>query len=560
MNTDSIASEEERRKELQAKLGVMATEQQERMARYRAEQMKLPYISLSIFPINVDILEIVPKSEAANANAVLFYKQGNDIRVGAVNPHAEEVAGVLDRLQTRFGHKPQLYVISHRSLQAALSRYRKEAITERGAEDEIRVTESELSQFEEVLVDMETVGKRIASMPPTEILNAMVVGAVKMNASDIHIEPQEKQARLRFRVDGVLQDITEFDRQGWALVLSRVKVLTNLKLNVRDTPQDGSFVLRIGAETFDIRVSILPGGSGENIVMRLLDRKAEVASMESLGMKERDFSLVRTELKRSNGMVLVTGPTGSGKTTTLASFVQVVNHPEIKIITLENPIEYRLPGVEQIEINPSKGLTFASGLRSILRQDPDMILLGEMRDAETAETAVHAALTGHLVFSTLHTNDAAGAVPRLVDMGINPSVLAPSLNVVIAQRLVRIVCAKCSEQYAPDSALRERILDAMQGVRADIFNPADVKNPGLMLVKAKGCKACGNTGYKGRTGVFEIFTVQGEMEGLVLEGADRQRIQEVALRQGMTTIAQDGYLKVLSRITTIEEVERVSSE
>ena len=277
-------------------------------------------------------------------------------------------------------------------------------------------------------------------------------------------------------------------------------------------------------------------------------------------MKPRDEALVRRELKRSNGMILVTGPTGSGKTTTLASFLREVNNTDMKIITLEDPIEYRIPGIEQTQVDEAAGYTFAKGLRSILRQDPDMIMVGEMRDAETAETAVHAALTGHLVFSTLHTNNAAGAVPRLVDMGIKPFVLAPAINLIIAQRLVRVVCKDCAESYIPNAALKEQILEIMRGVSPQVFTPAMLQKPGLVFYKAKGCEKCAQTGYRGRVGVFEIFSVEGAMEQLVLNAADGTQIEAEALKQGMTTVAQDAYIKVIEGMTTLEEVERVSEE
>lgn len=553
-------SESELQKELSAKLNVMAAEQQERLAEYRAEHMQMPYINLSMFPIDPDVLEIVPKPDAEAAAAILFYKKGKDIRIGAINPNGKKVKELATKLEEEFGHVPQLYVISHRSFRVALSRYRRQRAEQWVPQGEIRIGQGEVSEFKKTLADLDELGKRIASLPPSEILKALVVGAVKVDASDIHVEPKEKEARLRYRIDGVLQDITTFDRQGWALILSRVKVLANLKINIHDIPQDGSFVLRIAEETYDMRLSILPGDHGENIVMRLLNRKAEAADLPDLGMKEHDLEVVKEELKRVNGMVLVTGPTGSGKTTTIASFLKDVNRPESKIITLEDPIEYRIPGIEQTEVDYDSGYTFAVGLRSILRQDPDVIMVGEMRDIETAETAVNASLSGHLVFSTLHTNNAAGAVPRMVEMGIQPFVLGPALNMIIAQRLVRRVCKHCAEEYTPDAKLREQILDAMQGLRPDIFDVSVIKDPNLTFLRPKKCSQCNNMGYKGRVGVFEIFTVHGEMEGLVLKGANQAQIQELALKQGMTTIAQDSYIKVIERLTTVEEVERISEE
>lgn len=563
------SNEEDRKQELATKLGVVSREQEERMAQQRAGQLGLPYVSLVTFPIDADVLEIVPKAQAQAAGAVLFYRQGKDVRLGAVNPATAAAKEVAAHLRQRYNTKPQVYVISRRSLLASLARYRREREAEKVPEQELRVEQESLVEYRKTIKKLEELGQHITALPPTEVLNAIVTGAVEMGASDVHVEPGEKQARLRYRIDGVLQDITAFARDGWALLLSRVKVLSKLKLNIHETPQDGSFVLKIdptslelrgASAVYDVRVSILPGVHGENIVMRILSRTAQLTKMTELGMKQRDYDLVLRELKRPDGMILVTGPTGSGKTTTLASFVQEINSPDLKIITLEDPIEYRIPGVEQTEVDEAAGYTFAKGLRSILRQDPDVILVGEMRDIETAETAVNAALTGHLVFSTLHTNDAPGAIPRLVSMGVKPFVLAPALNVVIAQRLVRKVCPECGEEYIPSAQVRERIDSVMQGVGRAVFDPKVLQDPKLKFLRAKGCAACGQTGYKGRTGVFEIYAVEGKLEQLVLQAADGQTILEEALKQGMTTIAQDGYLKVIEKITTMEEVERITAE
>ncbi len=557
---DPVISEGEREKELSAKLATFSQGQEERLASVKAEQLGLPYINLVVFPIDSDVLERISKQDASRAQVALFYKQGADIRVGAVDPQSPGAQEIAKQVEEKMGYAPHMYVVSNRSIDAALARYRRDAALDTAPQDELKIGQKEADAFATELKNLHELGLRITSMPPTEILSAIVISAVRLRASDIHVEPKEKEARLRFRIDGVLQDVATFDRQGWALILSRVKVMARLKLNVRDVPQDGSFVLRIGDETYDMRLSTLPGGTGENIVIRLLDRRAEAAEIAALGMKPRDLDVVMRELKRVNGMILITGPTGSGKTTTLASFLREVNNPELKIITLEDPIEYRIPGVEQTQVDADAGYSFAIGLRSILRQDPDMIMVGEMRDVETAETAVHAALTGHLVFSTLHTNDAAGAIPRLVDMGIKPYVLAPSLNLVIAQRLVRVLCPACAQEYEPDETVRARIVEAMKGVREDIFNPKILQDPSLRFARAVGCGSCANTGYRGRLGVFEIFPVQDAMKEQILAGTSSQEIQRLALEEGMTTIAQDGYLKVVDRKTTLEEVERVSQE
>lgn len=560
MPSDPTLTEDERKKDLSVKLKLMSASQEERLVESRAQSLGVPYINLVTFPIDAEVLQMIPKSQAANAGAVLFYRQGKDVRMGAISLMAEGVAEMREYVERTVGSKPEVYLISARSLAATLARYRRESTFEVEQEGELTVAAQAASDAQKTIESLEELGKQITTLKPTEILQSIVTGAVQMDASDVHIEPREKDARLRFRIDGVLQDITTFARDGWSLMLSRVKVLSRLKLNIHDTPQDGSFVLRLPNEDiYDIRVSVLPGGFGETVVMRLLSRKSQVVKISDLGMKERDFELMKKELNKVNGLILVTGPTGSGKTTSLASFIQEVNSPDIKVITLEDPIEYHLTGVQQTQVDASAGFTFAKGLRSILRQDPDMILVGEMRDAETAETAIHAALTGHLVFTTLHTNNAAGAIPRLLNMGIKPHALAPAVNVVIAQRLVRVLCKKCTKKYTPTLQEIEKIEAAMQGVSVEVFDPKVLRTKGFQLYSAHGCDACVG-GYKGRLGVFEIFAATQKIKELIISGADEFTIQDVALAQGMTTISQDGYLKVLDGITTIEEVERISSD
>lgn len=549
------------RQEIEARLKALSLQQEERLARHRAQLFRLPYVSLLTFPVDAEVLLLIPKEEARAAGAVLFYKHGRDVRLGAVNPADERVAALRKSVAKRVGFVPQLYVISRHSQAVALSRYTRSGLETEVPRDELLVSGKRLSGFEESIASLGELGERISSVSPSEILSTIMAGAVKMRASDIHVEPRQDDAQLRYRVDGVLHDIAAFGKDGWRQVLSRIKVLGSLKLNVRNVPQEGSFVLRIDGGVYDIRVSVLPGAFGENIVLRLLNRQEEGAlTMTGLGMKERDFAVVLEELKQSTGMVLTAGPTGSGKTTTIAACIRYINKPELKVISLEDPIEYRLSGVEQTEINEETGYTFAVGLRSILRQDPDVIFVGEMRDAETAETAVHASMTGHLVFSTLHANDAPGVVLRMVDIGIKPYVLAPALNLVIAQRLVRAVCTSCAEAYTPTAQVREHIKVVMAGVARAVFDPKVLDDRKLQFARAKGCAKCGGTGYFGRTGVFELFAVRGELEELILRGAPGTRIREEALRGGMTTIAQDAYLKVLARVTTVEEVQRISEE
>lgn len=543
-----------------AKLAALNIQQEERLARHRAETLRLPYIDLFAFPFEAGLLEIIPKEEAKVAGTVLFYKKGNDLRLGVVNPQVAPFKDLVKRVTERFGFEPQVYIISHHSLKTAIARYQRDEEYVSLATDTISITEEQLNQFEEVLDSFEKLGQRISSVVPTELMSSIMAGAVKMRASDIHVEPRLKEARLRYRIDGVLQDVATFGLDGWKQLLSRVKVISDLKLNVHNVPQEGSFVMHVGETKYDIRVSVLPGGSGEYIVLRLLNRKEGVLSLDNLGMKERDRLVVGEALKESTGLILTAGPTGSGKTTTIVSCLGEVNRPELKIITLEDPIEYRIMGIEQTEIDLDSGYTFAVGLRSILRQDPDIIFVGEMRDNETVETSIHAAMTGHLVFSTIHSNDASGVILRLIGMGVMPYVLAPAIDLIIAQRLVRLVCKECAEEYKVDRKTKEHISDVMDGLSEQVFDRKILNDPNLKFMRPKGCSECGQTGYRGRIGVFEVMLVKGELEEAVLRGENALTIREVAHRQGMTTIRQDAYLKVINKKTSVEEVERISEE
>ena len=546
---------------MEARLAALTAQQEENFMRHRAKMWQLPYINLVAFPMDAAALGAVPKNKARAAGAVLFYKKGNDVRLGVVNPEQEAFHKLREEITEQLGVKPQTHVISQHSLNIALSRYGRGEVSRGAQKDGMTISQESLSEFKEGMQDMRGLGQRIVSMAPTEILTVIVAGAIKMRASDVHIEPRRERVKLRYRIDGVLQDIAEFATEGGKQLLSRVKVLAKLKLNVRGTPQDGSFVLRVDGDRYDVRVSVLPGAFGENIVMRLFSHQEEGSfTLPELGMKQRDLKVVREELKKSTGMVLAAGPTGSGKTTTIVACLREVNSPELKIISLEDPVEYRIAGVEQTEVDDESGYTFAVGLRSILRQDPDVLFVGEMRDTETAETAIHAAMTGHLVFSTIHANDAPGVILRAVDIGVQPYVLAPALNVVIAQRLVRVVCRECGEEYSPTTELREHIARFMAGGGREGFDPAGLGEKDLKFLRAKGCAACGGSGYKGRIGAFEVFAVKGDIEELILQGADSNKIQAAAIKSGMTTIAQDAYLKVIEKITTVEEVERISEE
>jgi type II secretory ATPase GspE/PulE/Tfp pilus assembly ATPase PilB-like protein len=389
----------------------------------------------------------------------------------------------------------------------------------------------------------------------TELLDVILYGAITLDTSDIHIEPQEDEARLRIRLDGILQDVVFFDHQAYNHLVSRLKLLSKLKLNIKDKPQDGRFTIEVKDLLIEIRNSSLPAEYGESIVMRILNPKSLI-SLDDLGLREDLYQTFQKEIDKPNGMIIVTGPTGSGKTTTLYAFLKKIQDPEIKIITIEDPIEYHLTGVSQTQVAPEKGYDFSDGLRSIVRQDPDVILVGEIRDLETAKIALQAALTGHLVLSTLHTNDAAGTIPRLVDLGVDPSSIASGLKMAVAQRLVRKVCKKCSVPAKPTAEELTEIKRSLKDLPKNIKIP-NLENVTIAKPKEKGCEACNFTGYKGRQGLFEAFLVDSEMEKFILTNPPVSSIRDLAIKKGMITMYQSGLIDIISGITTFEEVARV---
>jgi general secretion pathway protein E len=387
-----------------------------------------------------------------------------------------------------------------------------------------------------------------SNAPVIRLVNWMFSQAVRDNASDIHIEPFQHIVKIRQRLDGILYDMLSPPKHVHPALVSRIKIMAKLNIAEKRLPQDGRIELKVANREIDVRVSTLPAAFGERLVMRLLDKSSVLISLSELGMPEDRFKPFSEEIKKANGIILVTGPTGSGKTTTLYAALTSINTTDINIITVEDPIEYRINGIGQVQVNPKIGLTFASGLRSIVRQDPDVILVGEIRDTETAEMAIQSALTGHLVFSTLHTNDSASAITRLRDMGIESFLIASSINSILAQRLVRIICPNCKEEYAPEVEMLSKL-----GLSQEL-----AKN--RKVFRGRGCASCHNTGYRGRCGIFELLLMTKDMKRLVLKTADSNQIKQLAVENGMITLRQDGAMKVLQGITTIEEVLRVAHE
>ena len=389
----------------------------------------------------------------------------------------------------------------------------------------------------------------------TTLLDIILYGTIILNVSDIHIEPQEDEARLRIRLDGILQDVVFFDHDTYHHLLSRLKLLSKLKLNITDKPQDGRFTIEVKDVLIEVRTSSLPAEYGESIVMRILNPKSLI-SLEDLGLRDDLYKTFQKEITKPNGMIIVTGPTGSGKTTTLYAFLKKIQNPEIKIITIEDPIEYHLKGVSQTQVAPEKGYNFSDGLRSIVRQDPDVILVGEIRDLETAKIALQASLTGHLVLSTLHTNDAAGTIPRLVDLGVDASSIASGLKMAVAQRLLRKACKKCSTLVKPSATELSEIKKGLKNLPKEIKIP-DLDKVKIAKIKEGGCPVCNFTGYKGRQGLFEAFLVDSEMEKFILTNPPVSAVRELAVKKGMATMYQAGLIDVALGKTTMNEVIRV---
>ncbi len=425
--------------------------------------------------------------------------------------------------------------------------------------DEVKKDVKNISSFETKI-------KEYITQNITNLLDVILFGAITLDASDIHIEPQEDKSRLRIRLDGVLQDVIFFDEKIYHSLISRLKLLSRLKLNITDKPQDGRFTIEIENPStgsgqgllIEIRTSSLPAEYGESIVMRILNPK-NLIGLDSLGLRKDLYKIFQKEIEKPNGMIIVTGPTGSGKTTTLYAFLMKIQNPEIKIITIEDPIEYHLKGVSQTQVAPEKGYNFSEGLRSIVRQDPDVILVGEIRDLETAKIALQASLTGHLVLSTLHTNDAAGTIPRLVDLGAEPSSIASGLKMTVAQRLVRKVCKKCKSLSKPSANELSEIKKGLKNLPKDINLP-DLDKIQIAKTKEGGCEACNFTGYKGRQGLFEVFLVDSQMEKFILINPPVSSIRELAIKKGMVTMYQSGLIDVVLGDTTLEEVLRVVEE
>lgn len=552
------------------------------IAKAKSEIFGIPFIDLTTISIHESVIAEVSIDSLDKYKAVPFERGQDFVKIAMEDPFDVQATQALQRKYPP-NTKIQVYITTKEGINSILERRVGDMMSTEVTEalEDVDVPVTEISEDPNLFSSTD-----LSSAPVARIVNSMLQYAVTSKASDIHIEPMEKRVRVRFRIHGVMTERLALPKHLNPAIISRVKILSNLKIDERRVPQDGRFPIKIGNTKIDLRVSVMPTIHGEKVVMRLLESETTDITLESTGLRGNAYKIYLDALSVTNGIVLVTGPTGSGKTRTLACSLIKVNDPKVNIISLENPVEIRIPGVTQIQINPDVGLTFATGLRSVLRQDPDVVMVGEIRDEETAQLAVQASLTGHLVLSTLHTNSAPAAIPRLLDMGIEPYLLASTMRCVVAQRLPRRICRDCIEAYpAPPEAVNS-ILETMRGakdfdlipylnrlaasaahleeenghsaIRAPEIGP-DGK-PVIYLYRGKGCDKCGGSGYSGRIGIFEVLDVNEKISRMIMDNVTDANIRDAGVEQGMLTMIQDGCLKILEGITTLEEVLRVSKE
>ncbi|OGH42430.1 MAG: hypothetical protein A3H79_04555 [Candidatus Levybacteria bacterium RIFCSPLOWO2_02_FULL_36_8b] len=529
----------------------LATE--EKIAEAKAKILEIPFVSLNETTFSPVALSFIPRAVAERFSLIpfLYDEKTKSLSIAMSNPVDLDATSFVKQ-KTGLNIKTFAATVSD-LVKAIAEQYRQELTSEVG--QAIKETE-ELTKTK--TVDSSQISQIIKEAPIAKIVSTILEYAVTSRSSDVHIEPQEDRVRVRYRIDGILYDRLTLPKTVQEALISRIKILSEMKIDEHRTPQDGRFNFKVGDQEVDLRISVLPTSSGEKVVMRLLRKSGGIPTLPELGLGGTALKNLETAILRPHGIIIVCGPTGSGKTTTLYAVLARLNTTRINIMSLEDPIEYKIQGVNQVQVNPNVGLTFASGLRSFLRQDPNIILVGEIRDNETTDLAIQAALTGHLVFSTLHTSDAAGALPRLLDLGAENFLLASTMNAILGQRIVRKICPHCKEGYSPPA----QIVEEMQKVLGKLFPKTDAQSPAneLKLYRGKGCSECDNSGYTGRIGIFEVLPVSEKIAKLVLEHSDSTTIQQEAVSEGMITMKQDGYLKVLQGVTSVEEVLRVAQE
>ncbi len=548
-------------KELSERLEKGRRDAEERDAQRRAEKLGAKYLNLLSVrvPTEIKAMSLVPEEKAKEALVVPLQIVRKKLVLAVFDPRLSKTEALIEELKKNY--ELEVVVVSKTGLTHAWEHYQYVAKETDEISGRVEIDDKKLRELEGVFHNLEELGEMIKNFKSpytSELLEIILAGGMALGASDIHLEPTGEASALRLRVDGLLHNVSnEIEKQKHLSLITRIKLLSNLKLNIHDRPQDGRFTIDLADRDIEIRTSLIPSEYGETAVLRLLDPRSLKVNLEDLGWRKDDLKIVMGEIEKPNGLILNTGPTGSGKTTTLYAFLRKITTPEVKIITIEDPIEYHLPGVSQTQVDSAVGYTFASGLRSILRQDPDIILVGEIRDKETSEIALNASLTGHLVFSTLHTNDAVGAIPRFMDLGAKPQVLGPALTLVIAQRLVRVLCPKCKVEKEIGEALKTKIEKFLEGLPERI-DKKDCQN--FKIYSPGGCDKCGGLGFKGRTSIFELFVINEKMEEAIYKNPTEIELKSLAKEQEMVTMQEDGILKVLKGITSVEEVERTTGK
>lgn len=519
-----------------------------------ASHYKLPFIELKNQAIRKDVLFSIPEPIATTHNLVAFDATDKEIKIAMVDPNDIEI---LEFIKKKTGLEPNVHITTPESIKETLKQYHKS----------LKAEFDYLSGDKLKIDDGKDLKKLAEDLPVVRIVDTLLEYSIIEGASDIHIEPEEKDVLVRYRIDGILHNVMVLPKNTQSGIVARIKILANLKVDEHRLPQDGRFKIANEEHKVSFRVSIIPTFDGEKVVMRLLNEKAQVLSLDQLGLQSSPLKVLKRNIDKPHGIIFVTGPTGSGKTTTLYTVLNILNTPKVNISTIEDPIEYRMPHINQSQVNSKIGFTFAGGLRAFLRQDPDIIMVGEIRDQETAEIAIHAAMTGHLVLTTIHTNDAATTMPRLAKMGVPNFLIATTINVIIAQRLVRKICPDCIQSYNMDSETiknletqldMENILKTLEKERTIINAKKGLGS--LLFYRGKGCKRCNNTGYKGRIGIYEILENNEKISDLILKNASANEINHQAGADGILFMIQDGFIKAKNGITTIEEILRVTKE
>ncbi|HVU79770.1 MAG TPA: type II/IV secretion system protein [Candidatus Paceibacterota bacterium] len=546
--------------EEQKRIDFLRKREEEELAQALAGKYGVEYVDLSLVAVNTDALRLLTEDEAHDAEMVAFGRVAKRVTVAARSPENPKVKALVQKLQD-LGYEVTMFITSSESLKRAFTRYADLSYATETKAGVFELSNQELEELLAKVTSLEDIGALVKdaielkrAYRTTRILEVILAGGLSTNASDVHFEPEETAVRLRYRLDGVLVDVLTFDHDTYKQVLSRLKLLSGLKLNITDDAQDGRFSIKVQGAEIELRTSVLPGNYAETVVLRILNPKSIGVPLEDLGLEPELRARIEKEINKPNGMILNTGPTGSGKTTTLYAFLRKVNSPGSKVITIEDPIEYHLAGIVQTQVD-KKNYTFAAGLRSALRQDPDIIMIGEIRDDEVAETAINAALTGHLVFSTLHTNDAAGTFPRLIDLGISEKVLSSAINVAMAQRLVRKLCTACRISRAATPEEQKSIDAVLAGVVNKTLVPQQTN--AVYDASPQGCAECHGRGYKGRVGIFEAIFMDRAIEAVLRNKPSEREVAEAAKPQGIPTLQQDGVLKVLRGVTSLEELRRV---